>query len=535
MTEKVNFGYGNDVASLELDKLNRHGMIAGATGTGKTITLKVLAEQLSEAGIPVFLSDIKGDLASLAEANKSDDLQKRLEATHYTNFEPTGYPVEIWDVLGEEGLPVRITISEMGPILLSRLLGLNETQTGILNIVFAVADEQGLLLIDLMDLRAMLNYVSENAKELGSHYGTISKASIGVILRSLVVLEQQGGERFFNEPSLEISDFIRLSADGRGVINVLNAKQLYTLPTLYATVLLALLSELYEELPEVGDLSKPKLVFFFDEAHSLFEGTPKALLDQIELIVRLIRSKGVGVFFVTQNPTDIPDSVASQLGNRIQHGLRAFTPKELTVVKAVAQTFRQASDMDLERVIQELKVGEAVVSTLQADGTPSFADRVMIYPPQSKIGTIDPSVLLSTLNQSTLLEKYQETINRESAHEQISDLVAQQAASLIAEAELAEQEKLAAEKTAEAERLAKEYEKAEAKKEAELAKELERQRKATEKELERAQKAAQKARTKTSSRRSDSPMDRFTKNIMSSVGREVGKVLTRGITGMFKR
>lgn len=535
MTEKILFGYGKEAASLELDKLNRHGVIAGATGTGKTITLKVLAEQLSEAGIPVFLSDIKGDLASLAEANKSDDLGERLAATQYTTFEPTAYPVEIWDVLGEEGLPVRITISEMGPILLSRLLGLNETQTGILNIVFAVADEQGLLLIDLMDLRAMLNYVGDNAKELGSHYGTISKASIGVILRSIVVLEQQGGERFFNEPSLDISDFIRQAQDGRGIINVLNAKQLYTLPTLYATVLLALLSELYEELPEVGDLPKPKLVFFFDEAHSLFDGTPKALLDQIELIVRLIRSKGVGVFFVTQNPTDIPDAVASQLGNRVQHGLRAFTPKELSVVKAVAQTFRQETDLDLEKMIQELKVGEAVVSTLQADGTPSFADRVMIYPPQSKIGTIDPSVLLATLNQSTLLEKYQETINRESAHEQLSELVAQQEAALIAEAELVEQEKLAADKAAEAERLAKEYEKANAKKEAALAKELERQRKETQRELERAQNAAQKARTNTRSRRTESPMDRFTKNMMSAVGREVGKVITRGITGMFKR
>ena len=535
VTEKVYLGFGKEVASLELDKLNRHGIIAGATGTGKTITLKVLAEQLSDAGIPVFLSDIKGDLASLAEANTNDNLQGRLEATQYTTFEPKQYPVEIWDVLGDEGLPVRITISEMGPILLARLLGLNDTQTGILNIVFAVADEQGLLLIDLMDFRAMLNYVAENAKELASHYGTISKASIGVILRSIVVLEQQGGARFFNEPSLEINDFLRQAQDGRGVINILNAKQLYTLPTLYATVLLALLSELYEELPEVGDLDKPKLVFFFDEAHSLFEGTPKALLDQIELIVRLIRSKGVGVFFVTQNPTDIPDTVASQLGNRIQHGLRAFTPKELTVVKAVAQTFRQEVDMDLEKVIQELKVGEAVVSTLQADGTPSFADRVMIYPPQSKIGTIDPTVLLSLINHSTLLVKYQETINRTSAHEQLNELVAEQEAALIAEAEAAEHEAVAAKQAAEAERLTQEHEKAEAKQEAALAKELERQRKEAEKEFERAQKAAEKARTKTSTRRTDSPMDRFTKNIMSSVGREVGKALTRGITGMFKR
>lgn len=526
MTEKVYFGYGKDVASIELSKLNRHGIIAGATGTGKTITLKVLAEQLSAAGIPVFLSDIKGDIASLAEAHTGDGLEERLTATQYTTYEPQNYPVEIWDVFGVEGMPLRITISELGPILLSRLLGLNETQTGILNIVFAVADERELLLIDLMDLRAMLNYVADHAQELGQHYGTISKASVGVILRSIVVLEQQGGQQFFNEPSLEIADFMRQSADGRGVINILNAKHLYTQPTLYATVLLALLSELYEDLPEVGDLPQPKLVFFFDEAHSLFDGTPKALLDKIELIVRLIRSKGVGVFFITQNTTDIPEAVASQLGNRIQHGLRAFTPKELKTVKAVADSFRQESGEDLAQVIQVLKVGEAVVSTLQADGTPSMADRVMIYPPQSHIGTIDSSKLLQVINQSPLLEKYQESINRESAHEQITALIEMEEAALIAEAEAAAQ-------AAEAERLAKEQAKAEAKQEAELAKELEKQRKQAEKENERARQAAQKART--SARRADSAMDRFTKNIMSSVGREVGKAVSRGITGMFKR
>lgn len=508
MSEVIQFGYGKVAAELQLKRLNRHGIIAGATGTGKTVTLKVLAEQLSDAGIPVFLSDIKGDLTSLAVENSKAVDPERLARTHYEDYQPAAYPVELWDVMGQNGLPVRMTISELGPVLLTRLLGLNETQESILNIVFSVADERGLLLIDLMDLRAMLNFVAEHAAELSQYYGNIPARSVGAILRSLVVLEQQGAKEFFGEPSLEIADLMRTAPDGRGLISILNATELFNQPTLYSTVLLSLLAELYETLPEVGDLDKPKMVFFFDEAHVLFKDAPKVLLEKIELIVRLIRSKGVGVFFVTQNPTDIPDSVAAQLGNRIQHGLRAFTPKELKTVTTVADTFRQEDGQDLAKVIQELQVGEAVVSTLAADGTPTIADRVMIYPPKSFLGTADPSIVLSILNRSALFDKYGEAVNRESAHEQIAALTAEKDAELMAKAEADEQEK--ATQAAE---------------------------KAAQKEAEKAQKEAQKeaARAaKPATRRSDTAMDRFTKNVMSAVGREAGRMLIRGITGMLK-
>ena len=496
MSDVLQFGYGRSVAELQLKRLNRHGIIAGATGTGKTVTLKVLAEQMSEAGIPVFLSDIKGDLISLAQEHTEPVSAERLEATHYATYEPASYPVELWDVTGEKGIPVRMTISEMGPVLLTRLLGLNETQESILNIVFSVADERGLLLIDMMDLRAMLNFVAENAAELSQYYGNIPARSVGAILRSLVVLEQQGAKIFFGEPSLDIADLMQTDESGRGVINILNATQLFSQPTLYSTVLLALLSELYEVLPEVGDLDKPKMVFFFDEAHVLFKDAPKVLLEKIELIVRLIRSKGVGVFFVTQNPTDIPDSVASQLGNRIQHGLRAFTPKELKTVTVVAETFRQEAGQDLAKVIQELKVGEAVVSVLAADGTPTYADRVMIYPPKSLLGTADPSLVNGLINRSSLMDKYGEAINRESAHEQIAVWAQEKEAALQESLEKEEAEK-------------------------------------AQKKVEKDEKAEEKAAKKTSSpRKTDSAMDRFTKNVMSAVGREAGRILMRGITGM---
>lgn len=507
MSDLIQFGYGQSVAQMQLKRLNRHGIIAGATGTGKTVTLKVLAEQMSDAGIPVFLSDIKGDLMSLAQENTEGVAPERLEATHYADYEPASYPIELWDVMGEKGIPVRMTISEMGPVLLTRLLGLNETQESILNIVFSVADEQNLLLIDMMDLRAMLNYVADNAPELSKHYGNIPARSVGAIIRSLVVLEQQGGKIFFGEPSLDIADLMRTDGDGRGVISILNATQLFNQPTLYSTVLLALLSELYEVLPEVGDLDKPKMVFFFDEAHVLFKDAPRVLLEKIELIVRLIRSKGVGIFFVTQNPTDIPDSIASQLGNRIQHGLRAFTPKELKTVSVVADTFRQEAGQDLAKVIQELKVGEAVVSVLGADGTPTYADRVMIYPPKSLLGTADPSLVNSLINRSSLMDKYADVIDRQSAHEQI--------AAWNQEKEVALQEAVAKEEAEKAQKAADKAAQVEAQK------------------AEKIEKAeSKKAEKATSARRSDSPMDRFTKNVMSAVGREAGRILMRGITGM---
>lgn len=492
---------------------------------GKTVTLKVLAEQLSEAGVPVLLSDIKGDLASLAEKGEvTEKIAERLKKVHVEDFEPSSYPVAFWDIFGENGINIRTTISEMGPILLSQLLGLNETQEGILNIAFKVADEQGLLLIDIKDLRAMLNYVGAHASELRNLYGNIAQQSIGTILRSLLVLEQQGGNQFFGEPAFEIGDLFKTDASGRGTINVLSSEKLFQTPKLYATFLLWFLSELYENLPEVGDLDKPKLVFFFDEAHVLFNQSNPAVQAKIELIVRLIRSKGISIFFVTQNPTDIPNAVASQLGNRIQHGLRAFTPAEQKNVKSVAETFRQEEGKDLVSVITNLKVGDAVVSTLQEDGSPSFAEVVSIYPPKSKLDAVDVFVRQQLVNQSPFYDKYAEMFDRESAHEQL--LALEQQFQQEQEEALAQRE---AEKQAEAER--KEAEKQEA-----LAqKKAEKQAKLEEKERERQERELERQARQAATKKGDSAMDRFTKNIMSSVGREVGRVITRGVMGLFKK
>ena len=525
MTQTISFGYGSKPAQFIANKLNRHGVIAGATGTGKTVTLKVLAEQLSEAGVPVFLSDIKGDLASLAEKGEvTEKIAERLAKVHEEDFEPSSYPVAFWDVFGENGINIRTTISEMGPILLAQLLGLNETQEGILNIAFKVADDQGLLLIDIKDLRAMLNYVGAHAGELRNLYGNIAQQSIGSILRSLLVLEQQGGDQFFGEPAFEINDLFKQDQTGRGVINILASEKLFQTPKLYATFLLWFLSELYENLPEVGDLDKPKLVFFFDEAHVLFSQSNTAVQEKIELIVRLIRSKGISIIFVTQNTTDIPNAIASQLGNRVQHGLRAFTPAEQKNVRAVAETFRQEDGQDLVTVITNLKVGDAVVSTLQEDGSPSFAEVVSIYPPKSKLEAGDPLVRQQLINQSAFYDKYAEMFDRESAHEQLAALDEQFQQEK--EAELAQKE---AEKQAELER--KEAEKQEA-----LAqKEAEKQAKLEEKEREREQKELERQARQAATKRGDSAMDRFTKNVMSSVGREVGRVITRGVMGLFKK
>ena len=525
MTQTISFGYGSKPAQFMANKLNRHGVIAGATGTGKTVTLKVLAEQLSEAGVPVFLSDIKGDLASLAEKGEvTEKIAERLAKVHLEDFEPSSYPVAFWDVFGENGINIRTTISEMGPILLAQLLGLNETQEGILNIAFKVADDQGLLLIDIKDLRAMLNYVGAHAGELRNLYGNIAQQSIGSILRSLLVLEQQGGDKFFGEPAFEINDLFKVDPSGRGVINILASEKLFQTPKLYATFLLWFLSELYENLPEVGDLDKPKLVFFFDEAHVLFSQSNVAVQEKIELIVRLIRSKGISIFFVTQNPTDIPNAIASQLGNRVQHGLRAFTPAEQKNVRTVAETFRQEDGQDLVTVITNLKVGDAVVSTLQEDGSPSFAEVVSIYPPKSKLEAGDPLVRQQLINQSAFYDKYAEMFDRESAHEQ-----------LLALEEQFKQEQEAAVAQKEAEKQA-ELERKEAEKQEALAqKEAERQAKLEEKEREREQKELERQARQAATKRGDSAMDRFTKNIMSSVGREVGRVITRGVMGLFKK
>lgn len=397
---------------------NRHGLIAGATGTGKTISLKVMAEAFSRIGVPVFLCDIKGDLASLAVAGETNaSLEERKILLGIDNLEFQRFPVRLWDVFGEQGHPVRTTISEMGPLLLSRLLDLNEIQTGVMNIVFKIADDQGLLLIDLKDLRGMLKYVGDNSKEYTIEYGSVTKQSIGAIQRGLLRLEEQGGEYFFGEPALEISDFIKIDPEGHGIINILAAEKLFNSPALYAAFLMWMLAELFEELPEVGDLEKPKLVFFFDEAHLLFKDMPKALLEKIEQVIRLIRSKGVGIYFITQNPVDIPDRVLGQLGNRIQHALRAYTPRDQKAVKAAAETFRSNPEVAVEQIISELRVGEALVSFLQADGSPLPVERAWICPPASKFGTITAEYRNELISNSPFYYKYREMIDRDSAYE----------------------------------------------------------------------------------------------------------------------
>lgn len=403
---------------LHSTMITRHGLIAGATGTGKTVSLKVIAEQLSASGVPVFLSDVKGDLASCATKGVSNEkLEARIKTLGLENFNYDSFPVRLWDVFNDMGHPLRTSVSEMGPLLLSRVLDLNDVQTGVLHVVFRVADDLGLLLIDLKDLRSMLSYVGEHASELTLDYGSVSKSSIGAIIRALLILEDQGGDVFFQEPAIDIDDFLQQDVDGRGFINVLHAKKLMQSPQLYSTFLLYLLSELYENLPEVGDLDKPKLVFFFDEAHILFDNISKTLLDKIELVVRLIRSKGVGVFFITQNPIDIPDSVLSQLGNRIQHALRAFTPNEQKAVKAMANTFRQNPDIDITQVITQLKTGEALVSFLDTDGKPSVVQQTLIRPPQSMIGTLEEEKYQLLIKNSPFFYKYKDVVDKESAYE----------------------------------------------------------------------------------------------------------------------
>lgn len=407
---------------LRLDKANRHGLIAGATGTGKTVTLQTIAEQFSAAGVPVFVADVKGDLSGVSmpgspEFKNADKLEARAREIGLTDYSYRDNAAVFWDLYGEQGHPIRTTISEMGPLLLSRLLDLNETQEGVLNIVFRYADEQGLLLLDLEDLQSMLAYTAENANELTVKYGNVSKQSVGAIQRQLLSLESQGAGQFFGEPAFEIDDFIELDENGRGIVNVLAADKLMRSPKLYATFLLWLLAELFESLPEVGDPEKPRLVFFFDEAHLLFDDAPKALEDKIEQVVRLIRSKGVGVFFVTQNPIDIPEDIAGQLGNRVQHALRAFTPRDQRAIKAAAETFRINPDLDVEQAITELKVGEALVSTLDEDGAPGVVQRTLIAPPRSRLGPVTKKERAIIQSVSPFDGKYDEVIDRESAEE----------------------------------------------------------------------------------------------------------------------
>ena len=410
---------GRDVALLPR-LANRHGLITGATGTGKTVTLQRLAESFSSIGVPVFLADVKGDLSGIGVAGTaSEKLMKRLNAIGIDTFEPVQNAAVFWDVFGESGHPVRATVSDMGPLLLSRLLNLNDTQGGVLQIVFKVADDNGLLLLDLKDLRAMVQFVGDNAKTIKTQYGNVSTASIGAIQRGLLMIEEQGGDVFFGEPMLDIADLMQTGANGRGVINVLAADKLYNNPKLYSTFLLWLLAELFEQLPEVGDPDKPKLVFFFDEAHLLFNDAPKALLEKVEQVVRLIRSKGVGIYFVTQNPLDVPDSVLGQLGNRVQHALRAFTPRDQKAVKTAADTMRANPAFDAAEAITELGVGEALISFLDEKGRPNITERCFVIAPGSRLGPMTDAERGQTIRGSLLYGHYENTLDRESAFEKI--------------------------------------------------------------------------------------------------------------------
>lgn len=411
---------------LRPDKANRHGLITGATGTGKTITLQTMAEGFSRIGVPVFMADVKGDLTGISQQGVvGEKLSKIIAERGLATPEAAAYPTTLWDVFGQQGHPVRATVSDLGPLLLARMLNLNETQAGVLQLVFKVADDQGLLLLDMKDLRAMLQNVGDNASTFTTEYGNVSPASIGAIQRGLLQIEEQGGDQFFGEPMLNIADFMQTDSDGKGVVNVLAADKLLSAPRLYATFLLWLLSELFETLPEVGDLDKPKLVFFFDEAHLLFTDAPKPLLDRIELVVRLVRSKGVGVYFVTQNPLDIPDSVLAQLGNRVQHALRAFTPRDQKAVKAAAETMRQNPKLDIATAITELAVGEALVSFLDEKGRPGVTERVFVLPPGSQIGPITPEQRKALIASSIVAGVYEKTVDRESAYEKLKGRTAE--------------------------------------------------------------------------------------------------------------
>ena len=420
--DSILIGKGESLQYLLPSFGNRHGLITGATGTGKTVTLQVLAEGFSRIGVPVFLADVKGDLAGLSQPiTPHPKIDERLETIGIDEFTPTAWPVVFWDLFGTSGHPVRTTISEMGPLLLSALLELNDTQEGILHIAFRIADEQGLLLLDLEDLRALLRFVAENAKLFSKQYGNISSASVAAIQRRLLVLDEQGAEHFFGEPALELADIQRVDFSGKGVINVLAADKLIHKPRLYATFLLWLLSELFEELPEVGDPEKPRMVFFFDEAHLLFTNAPRALLEKVEQVVRLIRSKGVGVFFVTQNPLDVPDTVLGQLGNRFQHAMRAYTPREQKAIRVAAQTFRSNPNLDTEKAFTQMGVGEALVSTLQPKGIPSMVDRTLIRPPTSRIGPVTDQERQDVRSRSPVGSRYDETLDRESAAEMLQE------------------------------------------------------------------------------------------------------------------
>ena len=429
MSEGLPIAKGSEEYSILPKMANRHGLIAGATGTGKTVTLRVIAEQFSRIGVPVFMADVKGDLSGIARPGQDNPrIRERIAKLDLREIQYAGYPAVFWDVYGQQGHPIRTTVSDMGPLLLGRLLNLNDVQSGLLNLVFKVADDGGLLLLDMKDLRAMLQHVGENAAEFKTQYGNVSAASIGAIQRALLEVESQGGERFFGEPALDLDDLLQTDQKGLGVINILAADKLINAPKVYATFLLWLMSELFERLPEIGDPEKPKLAFFFDEAHLLFNDAPPVLLEKIEQVIRLIRSKGIGVYFVTQNPLDVPDVVLGQLGNRVQHALRAFTPRDQKAVKAAAQTFRRNPKINVEEAITELEVGEALVSFLNANGQPEVVERALVYPPQSQLPPLSAAERDNIVKASALFGHYEKVIDRESAYELLKGRALQPAA-----------------------------------------------------------------------------------------------------------
>ena len=517
---------------------NRHGLIAGATGTGKTVTLKVLAESFSEMGVPVFLADIKGDVSGMClPGEDSEGFQKRLhnKLGLETQWKFAGYPVRFWDVYGKGGLPVRTTISEMGPELLARLLELNDTQTGVLNIVFRVADEQGLLLLDFKDLRSMVQYVGDNAADFKTRYGNVTAQSIGAIQRALLRLEDQGANTFFGEPALDINDWFATAEDGRGVINLLHATELFQNPLLYSTFLLWMLSELYEMLPEAGDLAKPKMVFFFDEAHLIFKDAPASLLDKIEQIVRLIRSKGVGIYFITQQPADVPENVLAQLGNKLQHALRAYTPKERKALKATAQSFRENPEIDAEAALGELGTGEVLVSLLDSDGIPTMVQRAYVMPPRSYLGVCTDELRQRLIHDCPLYAKYAESIDRESAYEILNAkaIAAQEEAQAEAKAkEEAKAAELKAKEDAKAAQIAERERKAEERERLAAERRQEAERKAAERERAAAERAA--ARTSRAQKGVlDKVIDSAISSATRSVGSKIGTSIVRGILGSF--
>jgi DNA helicase HerA-like ATPase len=512
---------------------NRHGLITGATGTGKTVTLKVLAESFSDIGVPVFMQDIKGDLTGFIEAgSESDKFKERMDLIGLSQTEFKTYPTTFFDIFGKKGHPIRTTVSDMGPLMLTRLLTLSDAQSAVLYAIFKLADEEGLLLLDFKDLSAIIDYVSNHSKELPSEYGTINKASIGAIKRKLLMLEEEGIEYFFGEPALDIKDLMVVDNLGRGMINVLESSKLAANPNLYATFLLWLLSELFEELEEVGDLDKPRLVFFFDEAHLIFKNMSKYLLEKFEQVVKLIRSKGVGIYFVTQNPLDIPESVLGQLGNRIQHALRAYTPKDQRAVKVAADTFRQNPSFDTAEVITKLAVGEALISFLDGDGIPGIVERAYILPPKSKIGPVkDAEALKIYIGMSCLGTKYNQVLDRPSAYEQLNDKVeGKESETKKKEAEATEKEAEATEKKVEA--TEKEVEVTEKKVETKETELEAKEKKASEESL---LEAMFSSKTKKRSSRSDTAVERMVKSAASSIGTQVGRSLIRGILGSLSK